>query len=34
MNVNLTGPDFERAVEQALDRIIERRGPGWLLRSQ
>jgi hypothetical protein len=34
MNVNLSGPEFERAVERALEQIIERRGAGWLLRSQ
>ena len=34
MNVNLSGPEFERAVEKALGQITERRGAGWLLRSQ
>lgn len=28
MNVDLSGPDFERAVERAIDRIAQRRSTG------
>jgi hypothetical protein len=32
MNVDLSGPEFDQAVEKALERIIKQNGADWLMR--